>query len=87
MRCRCQLDLDQSAFAIAAVAMAVVEHGAEDPLLCPRIPIRPSIAAHLIAAADSADNRDALVVVCHSASLAGSVRRSKGWRVRVGPMR
>ena len=74
---RRELDFDEAAFAFALMAMAVIENGAEHPFLLVDVPIGPGIAADFIRAAGAADNRDALAVVRHPASLPKSGRRSK----------
>ena len=60
-----QLDFNQAAFAVAAVAVAVIEDIAQNPLLLPNIPIGPGIPTDLVGATRPADYCYPLAVVFH----------------------
>ena len=71
MRFRREFDFDDRCFAVALVAVRVVEGAAEHPFLFAGVPIGPCVAADIVRAAVAAHHCVALAVVCfrHSAAI------------------
>lgn len=65
--------------------MAIIEHGAEQPFLHSRVPVRPCVAADIVRAAGAADDRDGLAGFRHAASLPLANRRSNRGQGGTGP--
>jgi hypothetical protein len=57
-------NLFQPRFAVASVAMGVIEHAAQHPVLGCHVPIAPRIAAHIVRSASGADNADFGCFLC-----------------------
>lgn len=57
------------------MTVAVVKDGAEHPLLGARVPVGPSVAADIVAAAGSADNLDGHCVLLPSSGVRQDISR------------